>query len=205
MRIVFVILFLLYLCPGGYAQFNSVSKESNVNSVGLFVAPKKQKPVEVKTDTLLLASIKKQKEALGTILSKDTIQAEPAPMIYSPLEDISINSHFGYRFHPIDKVRKFHYGIDLQAKSNTVYAIVGGIVLSSGYSDGLGYFVKIRLKEYEFIYGHLSQYYVLAGEQIYAGQRIGKTGNTGKSTGEHLHFAVKRENKFINPIAFLNQ
>lgn len=202
MRSIFIIL-LLYLCSGSYAQFNSVSNEPNVNSIGLFVSPKKQKPTEIKTDTLLLASIKKQKEALGNILFKDTIQTDPTPMIYSPLENISINSLYGYRYHPIDKVRKFHYGIDLHAKSNVVYAIVGGVVQSSGYSDGLGYFVKIRLKEYEFIYGHLSQYYVLDGEKIYAGQRIGKTGSTGKSTGEHLHFAVKRENRFINPIIFL--
>lgn len=189
-----------------YAQFNSVSNEIKLNSVGLFVAPKKAAKTEVKTDTLLLLSIKNQKEALETILSKDTLKSDRIePLIYLPLDNVSINSFYGYRYHPIDKVRKFHYGVDLQAKSDTVYSIIGGIVKDSGYSKGLGYYVKIEFKEYEFIYGHLSQYYVLAGQRVYAGQRIGKTGSTGKSTGEHLHFAVKRESRFINPISFINQ
>lgn len=208
MKIGVAILFLLSICPFGYAQFNSVSNDPKLNNVGLFVAPKKVKKTDVKTDTLLYASIKRQKESLANEVAKDTLQSQTKsvePLIFLPLETISINSSYGYRYHPIDKVKKFHAGIDLQARNSTVYSIVAGVVESSGYSAGLGYFVKIRFNEYQFIYGHLSQYFVLSGDKIKAGQQIGKTGNSGKSTGEHLHFAVKKGNRFINPISFINQ
>jgi murein DD-endopeptidase MepM/ murein hydrolase activator NlpD len=204
MRFFFIISAFLF---GGYsfAQFNSVSKEIRCNEVNLFVAQKQSKDIKSGIDSTLLFSIKKQKEALEVILSKDSIDEQSKnknPLFCLPLENISINSFYGYRYHPIKKERKFHSGIDLHAKSDTVYAFVGGVVEKAGYSSGLGYYVSIRFNEYEFYYGHLSEYYVMAGEIVEVGQKIGKTGNTGLSTGEHLHFAIKKEDKYINPIVF---
>lgn len=205
--ILIAVFFILLYSPFVFAQFNSVSKEKNTTNVSLFVSIKQPNKAQTSNDTLLHTSVKKQKEILAEKLYVDSIKAsaEKKPMIYLPLENISVNSFFGYRKHPVFQTTKFHYGVDLKAKSDIVFATVGGTVENSGYSKGLGYYVSIRFKEYVFYYGHLSEYYVLKGEIVEAGQQIGKTGNTGISTGEHLHFAIKKNEKFINPIAFLNQ
>lgn len=123
-----------------------------------------------------------------------------------PLPSFKITSRFGNRLHPILGNNKFHSGIDLKATSDTVKSVLDGVVVSSGYNDKLGYFVKINHNgNFSSIYGHLSQYFVKSDQIVKAGDCLGITGNTGMSTGEHLHFGVYYKNQPMDPISFLTK
>ena len=120
---------------------------------------------------------------------------------FTPLKYFRITSLFGPRIHPITKRRAFHKGIDLAApKSSPVFAAKGGRVLYAGPSPGFGKLITIRhSKGYVTRYGHLSQILVKTGRQIAVQQIIGRVGNTGRSTGYHLHFEIWLKNRPIDP------
>jgi len=121
-----------------------------------------------------------------------------------PLKNLKINSGFGLRIHPITGEWKNHQGIDLAARHDTVYSILDGIIEKVAFDERLGLFVKIRHGgDLETVYGHLSAFYVLPGDTVRSGDAIGLSGATGRVTGEHLHFAVRYKNQFINPLAYL--
>lgn len=129
------------------------------------------------------------------------------PKISMPLKsNLKITSDFGMRFHPIFQTSKLHNGVDLRAKYENVFAVLDGIVTESGYDEnGGGNYIKIlHSNRFETSYLHLSEIYYRKGEFVKAGFIIAKSGNSGNSTAPHLHFAVKKFGKFINPISFLN-
>jgi len=122
-----------------------------------------------------------------------------------PLDEMAITSPFGSRFHPVDKVFKMHSGIDLRAHEDPVYSVLDGIVLEAGYADDAGnYVVVLHSESFETVYAHLAAVYADIGQKVSAGQVIGLSGNTGKSTAPHLHFAVKENGRYVDPIKFLN-
>lgn len=122
-----------------------------------------------------------------------------------PLRDISkLTSGFGNRTHPVTGERnKFHSGIDISALADTVFSILPGSIEESGYNPILGNYVRIKHGEVTSIYGHLLTRFVLKGESVTAGSPIGITGQTGRVTGEHLHFTIKYRNGYLNPLTFL--
>lgn len=127
--------------------------------------------------------------------------------IVMPLKNnLSITSAYGSRIHPIFGMQKMHNGIDLKADHEDVYAVLDGIIIESGWdSKGGGNYIKMKhFDRFETAYLHLSQMYYRTGEKVRAGFIIGKSGNTGNSTGPHLHFAVKEFGRSINPEHFLN-
>ena len=119
---------------------------------------------------------------------------------------ISITSPYGTRTHPIFGTSKFHNGIDLVAHYENVYSVLDGIVTETGYDHkGGGNYIKIKhFNRFETAYLHLSEMYYSVGERVKAGFIIAKSGNSGNSTGPHLHFSVKEFGKSINPSHFLN-
>ncbi len=113
---------------------------------------------------------------------------------------------FGYRIHPITKKRQFHAGIDFSAPTGTpIYATADGVV---EYAKGKGTYGNYLLIDHPFgfktAYGHLSRFAVKKGDYISKGDLIGYVGNTGRSTGSHLHFEIRYLNKWLNPQKFLN-
>ena len=127
--------------------------------------------------------------------------------ISMPLRNrISVTSPYGTRMHPIFGTAKMHNGIDLKANYEDVYAVLDGIITEAGWdSKGGGNYIKIKhSNRFETSYLHLSEIYYKVGEKVRAGFIIGKSGNTGNSTGPHLHFAVKEFGQSINPYHFLN-
>lgn len=124
-----------------------------------------------------------------------------------PLKIMFVKSPFGIRKHPIDNEIKMHNGIDLRADYERVYAIMNGKVVETGFDkNGGGKFMKIaHSNKISTLYLHLSEVYYKRGDEVKAGFIIAQSGNTGKSTSPHLHFAVKENGKFINPMKFLNQ
>jgi murein DD-endopeptidase MepM/ murein hydrolase activator NlpD len=117
-------------------------------------------------------------------------------------------SGWGYRIDPIYKIRKFHYGLDFSAPVGTpIYATGNGIiesVLKESESKGYGNVIIINhLYGYKTLYGHMSKFNVKKGNKIKRGDIIGFVGNTGKSTGPHLHYEVIKEKVKVNPINYL--
>lgn len=119
---------------------------------------------------------------------------------------LTITSSYGTRTHPIFGTKKMHNGIDLQANYENVYTIMDGIVTAAGWDPkGGGNYMKVKhFNRFETSYLHLSEMYYRPGEKVSAGFIIGKSGNSGISTGPHLHFAVKEFGQSINPAHFLN-
>jgi murein DD-endopeptidase MepM/ murein hydrolase activator NlpD len=119
---------------------------------------------------------------------------------------ISLTSPYGMRIHPLVGRARMHNGIDLKARYENVYAVMDGVVTAAGWDPkGGGNYIKVKhYNRFETSYLHLSEIYYRTGDQVKAGFIIAKSGNSGNSTGAHLHFAVRENGKHINPIRFLN-
>jgi murein DD-endopeptidase MepM/ murein hydrolase activator NlpD len=116
-----------------------------------------------------------------------------------------LSSGFGWRYHPVLRKKKLHNGQDIAIPSGTtVKAADSGVVLVSGWRGGYGNFVAIdHGNGISTCYGHNSRLLVQVGEKVQKGQPIALSGNTGLSTGPHLHFEVRRNGTPINPIPYL--
>lgn len=119
-----------------------------------------------------------------------------------------ISSPFGSRYHPIYKDYRRHEGVDIAVPTGTkVYAALSGEVTAAGYSDSAGYMVSITGDNgYTVTYMHLSSYSVATGQKITAGQPVALSGNSGNSTGPHLHLAVQdADGNYLNPVFMIPQ
>ena len=151
-------------------------------------------------------------------------QAASAPAIRLPLDVVSVTSGFGMRSDPLGHGRPpagtggqwngtgrlyMHEGVDLAALSGTpVYAAADGVIMLAGRDQGYGNAVRIdhgvgeRTAQLSTVYGHLSRFApgIVAGVMVLQGDLIGFSGNTGRSTGPHLHFEVLSKGKPVNPL-----
>ncbi len=119
--------------------------------------------------------------------------------------DQRISSPFGYRIHPVTGKRAFHKGVDIAAAHGTpVQATHDGVVEEVRFHKNLGRFVKVRHSHSEYsMYGHLSKATVTEGERINAGDMVGNVGSTGRSTGPHLDYSLRRNGEAVDPMKFL--
>jgi len=126
------------------------------------------------------------------------------PMLSSPV-DGRLTSGFGLRKHPITGEVHFHQGIDIAASQGTpIRAVKDGTVEFSGTMSGYGKVVILRHQNgLSTLYAHSSKLAVKAGDQVRQGQVVGAVGSTGRSTGPHLHFEVRRDGKAVNPLMYL--
>lgn len=126
---------------------------------------------------------------------------------FPTVKDSSITSRFGWRIHPITRKRKFHAGIDFGAPTGTpIYAYQAGLVEFAGWKSGYGKAVIINHGAgFSTLYGHASKLSVRKGERVAPGHIIGSIGSTGMSTGPHLHFEVRVNNKPVNPHPYLQR
>jgi len=116
-----------------------------------------------------------------------------------------ISSPFGYRSSPFTQRRELHKGVDIVNRVGTpVVATADGRVVFAGHQSGYGKLVTIDHGLGKITrYGHLSQIGVKNGDAVVRGQELGKLGNTGRSTGPHLHYEVVVDGKAVNPVEFL--
>ncbi|MDR1865364.1 MAG: M23 family metallopeptidase [Bacteroidales bacterium] len=155
----------------------------------------KQVYVQSKSYDELIDRVKNQEQMLA---------ARPA---IQPIDNRDLKktaSGYGMRIHPIHKDLRFHNGMDFAAPVGTdIYVTGDGVVTQTGYSGGLGNRIIVNHGfGYKTVYGHLSGFAVREGDAVKRGQVIGYVGNTGDSTGPHLHYEVHKNDQIVNPINY---
>ena len=149
------------------------------------------------------ASMKSYSEVINHI-SKQREMFRYTPSIW-PCKGI-ISSPYGIRFHPIFNTKFFHPAIDIANKKNTpIVATADGVVAFSGWMRGYGNVIAIEHgQKYRTVYAHLAKSLVKKGEFVNKGQEIAKMGNTGRSTGPHVHYELHLNKRPINPRKYLS-
>ncbi len=160
---------------------------------------------------------KELEEIIGERIRQDEIfsyigisLAGGGKQIFNPVmrEDWSdhISSNFGSRLHPIDGTVKPHNGVDIAVPEGTrLYSAASGTVTTAQYSDSAGYMVTVTAENgYKITFMHMKSYSVARNQRIEAGEFIGLSGNTGNSTGPHLHLGVQKpDGTYVNPILYI--
>lgn len=123
-----------------------------------------------------------------------------------PLPGAVLSSGYGNRVDPISNRRSFHGGIDLAARVGTpVLASAPGKVIHAGPAGGYGNLIILQHRyEYTTYYGHLSKLNVKKGDNVLQGQKIGEVGKTGRVTGPHLHFEIRKDGHHKSPAKFFH-
>ena len=128
------------------------------------------------------------------------------PTYIKPLSGGRITSRFGPRKAPTKGASTYHKGVDYATPTGTtIVASCGGVVTKAGWASGYGYVVMIQHSDgRQTRYGHLSKVLVSAGQTVSQGQKIALSGNTGVSTGPHLHFEILIGGRQVNPLDYLS-
>lgn len=159
------------------------------------------------------ASLPDRHEPMVSTISEDAaIEPEgprPEYSFASPLPGQEINSPFGLRKLPWEEGGRLHQGVDIAAPTGTpVRAMTLGLVVRSGVDGGYGRFVEVRHKGgLSSIYAHLGRTAdgLARGSLLHPGDIVGYVGSTGRSTGAHLHFEIRRDGRPLNPAAFIDR
>ncbi len=133
------------------------------------------------------------------------LERKPSIQPISPADRFWLTSTFGYRWDPFTKRRKMHHGIDLAGPVGLkVYSTGAGIVEVAEFNP-YGYGKEVIIDHgfgFKSVYAHLHEILVSAGDTLKKGELIGELGNTGRSTGPHLHYEVRKDNRSVNPMYF---
>ncbi|GAA0718645.1 M23 family metallopeptidase [Clostridium malenominatum] len=143
-------------------------------------------------------------ESKSKITGKKTITQKISEEFIPPVSG-TITSSYGYRLDPIDNKNKFHHGVDIGVAEGTdVKSSYGGKVKEVGEDSELGKYILIDHGDgIETKYGHLSSINVVKDQTVSKGEAVGKSGKTGKTTGEHLHFELLFMGESRNPENYL--
>ena len=177
------------------AQFNTVSDNVCRYKVKK-VEEKFLLPANQPVDSIQANLLQQETDSMD---SKQKQWISSYPSITYPLKSIKVTSPYGYRCDPFTGKQSWHNGLDLRAKNEPAYAMMDGIVEKVGYDNRSGNYVTLRHGKFYISYCHLSSIIVRKGESVFPGIIVGVTGNTGRSTGSHLHLTCKKDGKSINP------
>jgi murein DD-endopeptidase MepM/ murein hydrolase activator NlpD len=162
------------------------------------------KKVDILSKRMLIQS-ESYKDVMNMVNNKEEMAACIPAIQPIALDKLTrFGSPFGRRLHPILHIWKMHTGIDLTAPTGTeIHAAGDGIVFKAGYSGGYGNCIRLNHGfGYVTVYGHLSKILVRPGQKIKRGDVIGLVGSTGLSTSPHLHYEVRVNGEFVDPINF---
>lgn len=190
MKSLLTIFILFQNCFFLQAQFYTVSKQS--------ASCKEQKLQD------LLEVGEASKDEYSTKVGKSKVECSDEWIrqylsVSYPLDRMVVNSPYGWRHDPFTGKLSLHNGMDFHARSNEVYAMMVGEVIKMGHDKRSGNYVTIRHGNYTVSYCHLSKVLVRKNTLVKAGEVVAISGNTGRSTGEHLHLSAKYKGKYINP------
>lgn len=165
---------------------------------------KDQTALEKSVDDLNAEAKKLEKELAALASNSKTSKYTGGKMVWPLPGHYIITSSFGNRLHPVLKVYKLHTGVDLAGSGcngDPVVAAAAGTVITAKYNSAYGNYVVIdHGGGITTLYAHSSKLLVKAGDKVKAGQEIMKVGSTGYSTGPHLHFEVRENGKYVDPI-----
>lgn len=124
----------------------------------------------------------------------------------NPVKEGNITSKFGYRISPITNKYSLHTGLDIATPENTeIYSVYDGVIEKAEYNEINGNYIVIKHSNHlKTTYNHCNKLFVKEGMKIKKGEKIALVGATGYATGNHLHFEVILNNKYINPLYVLN-
>lgn len=199
-KILFSTICTFILSTSAFAQFNTIGTYNHKR----IKTANPSKPVEAPTDSISVEDSISEPTEIEMVGESSFYQTENVTSLVSlPLKTIHIGSGFGIRMHPIYHKRMMHNGIDLSARYENVYSMFPGTVIKVGQDNRSGKFVTVKTGDYTISYCHLSQQYVNVNDFVYAGTIIACSGNTGASTGPHLHLTAKKDGKAFNPTILL--
>ena len=173
-----------------YAQFNTVSMEKTFYKVDTATA------LDNVNDDITRVIVPTSEVVIA---DNETKEETSVSIFHLPLDTLVVTSPYGYRTDPFTRKRKMHSGIDFRASSDKVYAMMPGKVLKVGYDKISGNYVTLQHGNITVSYCHLSQILKNKNDVVAVGEVIGITGNTGRSTGEHLHLTCKIKGRAIDP------
>ncbi len=183
------------------------AKESDISNKEQAI---KEYEAELAEQTAVIKALEKavaeQKKRLmeesGNVVTYDGgVFAWPAPA-YTKITD-----DYGNRIHPILGVQQFHNGVDMAAPGGSaILAAYDGEVVAASYTSTMGNYVMINHGDDLYtIYMHASKLYVSEGQKVVRGEKIAAVGSTGRSTGNHLHFSVRKNGSYVSPWNYLSK
>jgi murein DD-endopeptidase MepM/ murein hydrolase activator NlpD len=193
----------MFLAMPTHAQFNTIGT-TNSKHIKTVNPPKSNETLTDSTEADKPAPQPMESTVTHQTTNATFDNSNTAPLISPPLKNIRIGSGFGMRKHPIYHKRMMHNGIDLSARYENVYSMFPGTVVKVGQDGRSGKFVTVRTGDYTISYCHLSQQLVKEKDFVIAGKNIAVSGNTGASTGPHLHITTKKDGKAFDPAILLN-
>jgi len=184
----------------GFGGVNKYKQLEDMNDPELVIATSRK--LDIVSKEAYIQS-KSYDEVLKLAMNKEKMMASiPAIMPVSNKNLKRISAGWGWRIHPIYKIKIFHYGMDFSAPIGTpIYATGDGVIEKIQYSS-YGYGNNITIDNgfgYETRYAHMSTFKVKRGEKVKRGSVIGYVGNTGTSTGPHIHYEVHKNGKAVDP------
>ena len=171
------------------AQFNTVSDNVCRYKVKK-VEEKLLPPANNQVDSV---TVNLPQQETDSVDSKQKQWTSSYSSITYPLKSIKVTSPYGYRRDPINGRKSMHHGIDLHAHNEYVYSMMDGKVEKVGYDARSGNYIILRHADFTISYCHLSKVHIAPGAPVFAGTIIGKSGSTGRATGEHLHIVTKHK------------
>ncbi|NEQ95149.1 MAG: peptidoglycan DD-metalloendopeptidase family protein [Cyanothece sp. SIO2G6] len=146
------------------------------------------------------------KPALNETLAEEFARANAVPSVRPVKADLEISSKFGIRRNPFGWGYEMHNGIDFAGPVGTpIYATAPGTTTKADWGRGYGYHVILdHGYGYETLYAHLSELKVVQGDKVDRNDVVGLMGNTGRSTGTHLHYSVYKNGKLVDPANYLD-
>ncbi len=179
-----------------------VKKNNNLSTDTIIDIGTHLQPVAKKKQTSPVMSVNTY---FTDLIMKKERKKYPDEKFLWPTKGVHISSAYGFRRDPFNPKRKeFHKGIDISGETgDDIFASKSGIVSYSGLQKDYGYVVIIRHKDNIYtLYAHNSILKVRKGDSVIQGQVIAKMGRTGRATGSHLHFEIRKNTDRMDPMAF---
>ena len=192
-----------------FGQFNTITQQSkfyNIDRVSKQSMSQTSNDVKEKASMNQISNDNSAAAPISVQSLSDSLRQQYIDHYLSvsfPLKHIIVNSPFGQRKDPFTGKKQNHNGLDLRASSDEVYAMLDGTVKKTGEDKRSGKYIIIQHGDFQVSYCHLSHIWIERGVQVKPGEVVGITGNTGRSTGEHLHLAVRKDGKYLNPLEFI--
>lgn len=191
-------------CMKSHAQFNTIG--TAYHKPIKTVRPSKSQ--QTLTDSIVISDSIPESMISENIGKQEqdnlTSNLESGSVVALPLKNIHIGSGYGQRMHPIYHKRMMHNGIDISARYENVYSMFPGTVIRVGEDNRSGKYVTVKTGDFAISYCHLSVPYVHSNDYVDAGTPIACSGNTGASTGPHLHITTKKDGKAFDPTILLD-